>query len=939
MYPAPGGLSPWSAPLYPSKPIPTPPSPPKSDFILRGPVGVPLSDSGAKPIFSPPNSEDSPASDAALALNVHGGIDTSRRIHHRFRRYQVPYPRNYERNVLDLDAIDTLLTRQMSGGSLTWHAFPQSWNRPPVEGPLKRILDIGSGNGVWVVEAAKYWKGCEVVGLDIVSLHPDLARHSKDKDLLKRVSWVHANFLEGLPFANESFDFVHVKRIARGVPEDKWDELFEEITRVMKPGAAFEVVEEDLSFPGRSDGEGSDVGTLRSKESNISMSISSLSPGTESGRSSAIGSTSSSSDSAGSMTAVTTPDFIPSITINAYSYPSHFKHEHETSLPTDSLPVASNKTHTSAFIHRSLQRPSRPNTVTTSSPSSPSQPSPPFLSSSPSQSTFLSLSSNSSTPTPSMMNQTPTPSLAPRPPPSQKSNKAAQAVLMEPTHAPFFAGVVSGAASVSSGSSFVSGSSSLFAPSITPGFGSGPSPSLGNGNANRPRSSSSSGSTSVPQKRNKAAQAVLMEPTSTPFFVLPQNKSRASLMGESSSSSSSGRDSQYQNGRESTKGRSRGSLGSRVSSGLGSLGFSVRSSVGVGSPSPSSRMLEDELGEGADHLDIAVGTPPDSRGVVIGEALDAGGVVPPLPDSRSVIPPDSRGATSLDSRSGIIPPDPRDHTVLETIYNEMHAERFINLSPLSLLANTVGSWFKDVRTHPPILLHFPPQREPEGANTLLSVSGSNTGAYSSSLGSSDIQDMNSSVGANRNTHSGNTVISLDGLRNGASPYASFDCAISIQRQAQMRALPNPALDVDLKFLNLHLTLRVKEIVACAEAMWEWVSEFQTRGIGRTNLTSGMNAKIMGLTRSQFDELLLRFELDMREHMSLKSVLEDRFNWGVISGPTPQEKRSFDMACEKWEAYRRLEGDQTPCAVAVAASNPSTRLSRSLRVFVAWKPTA
>ncbi|KAG2102195.1 uncharacterized protein F5147DRAFT_540241, partial [Suillus discolor] len=76
--------------------------------------------------------------------------------------------------------------------------------------------------------------------LDIVPLHPDLARLSRKKDLLNRVSWIQANFLEGLPFPNESFDFVHVKRIARGVPEDKWDDLFEEITRVMKPGAAFE---------------------------------------------------------------------------------------------------------------------------------------------------------------------------------------------------------------------------------------------------------------------------------------------------------------------------------------------------------------------------------------------------------------------------------------------------------------------------------------------------------------------------------------------------------------------------------------------------------------------------------------------------------------------------------------------------------------------------
>jgi hypothetical protein len=32
---------------------------------------------------------------------------------------------------------------------------------------------------------------------------------------------IDSHSLEGLPFANDSFDFVHVKRIARGVPEDK----------------------------------------------------------------------------------------------------------------------------------------------------------------------------------------------------------------------------------------------------------------------------------------------------------------------------------------------------------------------------------------------------------------------------------------------------------------------------------------------------------------------------------------------------------------------------------------------------------------------------------------------------------------------------------------------------------------------------------------------
>ncbi|KAG1771907.1 hypothetical protein EV702DRAFT_1281573 [Suillus placidus] len=396
--------------------------------------------------------DNSTPSDPALALNVHGGIDTSSRLHHRFRRQQVPYPRSYQRKVVDLDAIDTLLTRQMSGGSLTWHAFPQSWNEQPAQEPLKRILDVGCGDGVWVIEAAKYWKGCQVVGLDIVSLHPDLAHLSRDKDLPKRMSWVQANLyvhppspypalisrsLEGLPFPNESFNFVHVKRIARGVPENMWDDLFEEISRVMKPGPAFEVVEEDLSFPGRSDGEGSEVGTLRS---NISMSTYSLSPGTESGRRSAVKSMSSLSDF---IRAVTTPDSVPSIIINARSYRSI----------ADDSPI-------------SILDP--PSTATTPSPSSPSHP---LHSSSSSQSTFLSFSSYSSTPTPSMMNTTP------RPPPSHEFNKAVQAVLMEPTLTPFFAGVGS---ITSSGSG--SSSASLFTSSAASGVALSTSPSSGNGN-------------------------------------------------------------------------------------------------------------------------------------------------------------------------------------------------------------------------------------------------------------------------------------------------------------------------------------------------------------------------------------------------------------------------------------------------------------------------
>jgi hypothetical protein len=45
------------------------------------------------------------------------------------------------------------------------------------------------------------------------------------------------------------------------------------------------------------------------------------------------------------------------------------------------------------------------------------------------------------------------------------------------------------------------------------------------------------------------------------------------------------------------------------------------------------------------------------------------------------------------------PLNPRDHSLLEHIYTEMHASRFINLSPLSLLANSLPVYFKSELFH------------------------------------------------------------------------------------------------------------------------------------------------------------------------------------------------------------------------------------------------
>ncbi|KAL7280151.1 hypothetical protein ACG7TL_006570 [Trametes sanguinea] len=151
----------------------------------------------------------------------------SGRKYHAFPAEEVPYPRSYDRQVVDLDVWDNLWQQQL-GGSITMHVFKTA---------PARVLELGCGTGTWILNAAREWKDSLFVGVDVVPLHPDLIQVGSF-DLASRITWVQANF--------------RIVRVARGVPEDKWDGLLEEVTRVMKPGGAFEMWEEDLRFPGSS---------------------------------------------------------------------------------------------------------------------------------------------------------------------------------------------------------------------------------------------------------------------------------------------------------------------------------------------------------------------------------------------------------------------------------------------------------------------------------------------------------------------------------------------------------------------------------------------------------------------------------------------------------------------------------------------------------------
>jgi ubiquinone/menaquinone biosynthesis C-methylase UbiE len=103
----------------------------------------------------------------------------------------------------------------------------------PVESPV-RVLDVGTGTGQWGFEVAHQFPGALVVGFDLVRGKPDPPpgyRH------------VRGNLLQGLPFRDGVFDFVHQRLLTWGIPVDAWPGAVRELARVTRPGGWVELVE------------------------------------------------------------------------------------------------------------------------------------------------------------------------------------------------------------------------------------------------------------------------------------------------------------------------------------------------------------------------------------------------------------------------------------------------------------------------------------------------------------------------------------------------------------------------------------------------------------------------------------------------------------------------------------------------------------------------
>jgi SAM-dependent methyltransferase len=105
----------------------------------------------------------------------------------------------------------------------------------PIEHP-RQILDVGCGTGQWAYEMAREYPQALVVGLDLEEAKNPVSAPDNYR-------FVQGDVLKGLPFADNTFDFVHQRFLITAIPLTAWSEVVKELARVTAPGGWVELVE------------------------------------------------------------------------------------------------------------------------------------------------------------------------------------------------------------------------------------------------------------------------------------------------------------------------------------------------------------------------------------------------------------------------------------------------------------------------------------------------------------------------------------------------------------------------------------------------------------------------------------------------------------------------------------------------------------------------
>ncbi|CAG8449074.1 5448_t:CDS:2 [Funneliformis caledonium] len=116
--------------------------------------------------------------------------------------------------------------------------------KAPIEEKLTsgqcKVLDVCCGAGTWLLDMASAYGSSNFFGIDLCFVFPTEIKP-------ENVQFKLGDVLEGLPFDDNTFDYVHQGHMVDVFTLDQWHFAITEIIRVCKPGGYVEFAEPELA--------------------------------------------------------------------------------------------------------------------------------------------------------------------------------------------------------------------------------------------------------------------------------------------------------------------------------------------------------------------------------------------------------------------------------------------------------------------------------------------------------------------------------------------------------------------------------------------------------------------------------------------------------------------------------------------------------------------
>ncbi|CAG8449091.1 5449_t:CDS:2 [Funneliformis caledonium] len=135
--------------------------------------------------------------------------------------------------------IDTMVIFHFLGQ----HLFQSNFNAPIVErlsSEQCKVLDVCCGAGTWLLDMASAYGSTNFFGIDLCPVFPTEIKPAN-------VQFTQGDVLDGLPFDDNTFDYVHQGHMVDVYTLDQWHFAITEIIRVCKQGGYVEFAEPELA--------------------------------------------------------------------------------------------------------------------------------------------------------------------------------------------------------------------------------------------------------------------------------------------------------------------------------------------------------------------------------------------------------------------------------------------------------------------------------------------------------------------------------------------------------------------------------------------------------------------------------------------------------------------------------------------------------------------